>query len=104
VSPLRVNLFEFDTLSSGMPLKPDLEAVIYRLLEAKFCSETASGVGKATSVLTMNSLAKYGSMGHGVIDKVKIAWQETLKTPEPEQAISIIAKSNAVTGISDSER
>jgi hypothetical protein len=43
------------------PLKPDLEAVIYRLLEAKFSAETASGVGKASSVITIGPDAKHGS-------------------------------------------
>jgi hypothetical protein len=86
------------------PLPPDLEAVIYRLLEAKFSAETASGVGKSTTVMTMNSEAKLGAMGSGAISKVRDIWEQTLKTPEPPDAIQVIAKTAAVTQIVDGER
>jgi hypothetical protein len=86
------------------PLPPDLEGVIYRLLEAKFSAETAAGVGKATSVLTMNSSAKFGSMGRNAIAKVRDVWEQTLKAPEPPEAIQAISTTNAVTEIVDGER
>lgn len=85
-------------------LPPDLEMMIYRLLEAKFSAETAPGVGKSTSLLTMNSDGKDGFMGSGSIEKVRMIWERTLKEPEPQDAIELISKTEAVRRISDGER
>jgi len=85
-------------------LPPDLEMMIYRLLEAKFSAETAPGDGKSTSLLTMNSEGSDGSMGSGSIEKVREVWENTLKEPEPKDALDIIAKTEAVRRIVDGER
>jgi hypothetical protein len=77
-------------------LPPDLEMVIYRLLEAKFSAETAPGVGKSTSLITMNSDGENGFLGAGSIEKIRSIWERTLKEPEPQDAIDLIAKSEAV--------
>jgi 20S proteasome alpha/beta subunit len=85
-------------------LPPDLEMMIYRLLEAKFSAETALGVGKSTSLLTMNSDGKDGAIGSGSIEKIREVWERTLKEPEPQDAIDIISKTEAVRRIVDGER
>jgi hypothetical protein len=85
-------------------LSGDLEATIYRLLEAKFSAETATGVGKSTSVITLNSNGALGMMTSGDIDRIKNVWERALKSPEPEDAIGLIGKSNAVTAIAGAGR
>jgi hypothetical protein len=86
------------------PLPPDLELTIYRLLEAKFSAETAPGVGKSTSLLTMNADGKDGSIGSGSIEKIRAIWEASLSAPEPKEAIDLIAKTAAVKRIVDGER
>jgi 20S proteasome alpha/beta subunit len=85
-------------------LPPDLEMMIYRLLEAKFSAETASGVGRSTSLLTMNADGVDGAMGSGAVDKVRGIWETTLKEPEPKDALDIISKTEAVRRIAKEER
>lgn len=85
-------------------LPPDLAMMIYRLLEAKFSAETAPGVGKSTTLLTMNSDGKDGSVGSGSIEKIREIWERTLQEPEPKDAIDLISKTEAVRRIVDGER
>jgi 20S proteasome alpha/beta subunit len=66
------------------------EALVYRLLDAKFSAETASGVGTSTSLLTMGPDGKSRSMGYDAIDKIKAIWTAKLKEPEPADALDII--------------
>lgn len=82
----------------------DLELMIYRLLEAKFSAETASGVGKSTNLFTMNADGDGGHIGWGTIGKIRDIWEKTLKIREPEEAIELIRKSPAVTRIVNGER
>ena len=69
----------------------DTDALVYRLLDAKFSAETASGVGTATALLTMGSDGKSHSIGYGAIDKIKAIWTEKIKEPEPADALGIIS-------------
>jgi 20S proteasome alpha/beta subunit len=70
----------------------DRDSVVYRILEAKFSAETASGVGESTTVLTMNSAGKDKSIGYGSIGAIKESWKFQLRQPEPQDALDIIKK------------
>jgi 20S proteasome alpha/beta subunit len=83
------------------PLTASLSEVIYRLLDAKFSSETASDVGKKTHVIAMDRSGKFGIMSQKHIEHVRTIWEATLKQPEPSEALKIIDESQAVTAISD---
>jgi hypothetical protein len=73
-----------------------LNQVIYRVLEAKFSAETAPGVGRNTALLWMRAGDHESrSIGYGSIDAIRNVFEETLKAPEPEEAINIIAKLTA---------
>jgi hypothetical protein len=85
------------------PLIPDLADTIYRLLDAKFSSETARDVGKKTHVIVMNKQGKHGSLHQADIEKIRLIWQETMKQPNPPTAIDIINNSRAVKATWDGE-
>jgi hypothetical protein len=76
-----------------------LESTIYRLLEAKFSAETATGVGRPTLLITMNSEGKIGFMHEQDIDQIRAIWDGTLKFPDPHDALTLIKQSSAVTTI-----
>jgi hypothetical protein len=61
------------------------------VLEAKFSAETAPGVGKSTSLLTIDENGKDSSIGYGSLEAIKEVWLETLKEPEPRKALDIIS-------------
>lgn len=65
-------------------------SVIYRLLEAKFSAETASGVGDSTTLFTMSPEGKDNSIGYGSIGKIRDVWKALLELPEPKEALDII--------------
>jgi hypothetical protein len=69
----------------------DLNKVVYRLLEAKFSAETASGVGESTTLFTMGSDGKDKSIGYGSIGEIKKIWRRELER-EPDDALDIISK------------
>jgi hypothetical protein len=108
------NIFKYAVIGSGYwmasaslrrrPLTGDLADTIYRLLEAKFSAETATGVGRATTVMTFDASWAFGAMTSGDIDKIRNIWSDTLKQPEPVPAIEIIERSRAVRGIVREER
>jgi hypothetical protein len=81
------------------PMTGNLSEVIYRLLDAKFSSETARDVGKKTYVITMSRQGKYGFMGQPHVEKVRDIWNKAQKKPEPAEALKIINKSRAVTEV-----
>jgi 20S proteasome alpha/beta subunit len=85
-------------------LTPGLEETIYRVLDAKFSAETATGVGKKTHVVTMTQTGKLGFMAQKEIEDVRSIWQKLMKQTEPKDAIEVISTSRAVTHISDGER
>jgi Proteasome subunit len=72
----------------------DRASVVYRLLEAKFSAETASGVGASTTCFTMirrGNAIKTKSIGYGSVDKLKGIWKSILAQPEPQEALDIIS-------------
>jgi 20S proteasome alpha/beta subunit len=85
------------------PVAASLADTIYRLLDAKFSSETASGVGRRTHIIIMSSDGKYGGMSVAEIDKIRAIWEETLKQPEPDEALDLILKTKGVKAVYDGE-
>jgi hypothetical protein len=77
--------------SASMRRKPlyfSFESTIYRLLEAKFSAETASGVGKTTTVMFQDRNGR-GTIGVEAIDKLRSIWEETIKCGDPPEVASI---------------
>lgn len=68
----------------------DLDTVIYRLLDAKFSAETASGVGKSTTVIWMGIDGKVRRIDTEEVDRIRKIWDEVMKQPDPPDAINII--------------
>jgi hypothetical protein len=67
---------------------------IYRLCEAKFCAETASGVGRSTTILVLDRAGETAPLGFGAdVQVLRDIWEKTRKTPPPREAIDLI-KSN----------
>jgi hypothetical protein len=73
--------------------KNSVSDTTYRLLDAKFSSETARDVGKKTFVISMDVTGKIGAMTQGDVEKVRTAWNKEIKRPNPKEAIRIIEKS-----------
>jgi len=69
-----------------------LEETAYRLLDAKYSSETAPGVGRSTTVFAMRSTGKIKSIGYGSQNKIKEVWDQTMQIPEPKEALDVISK------------
>jgi 20S proteasome alpha/beta subunit len=80
-------------------LTRDISETIYRLLEAKFSAETASGVGRTTILMVMNADGDTDQLEIREIDQIRKAWEATLAQPEPKDAMDAIDKSHAVTKI-----
>jgi hypothetical protein len=83
------------------PLTPDLSQTIYRLLDAKFSSETARDVGRRTHVIILSKAGKVGYLLQRDVDQIRSIWERTVKQPEPEDAIKIIDGTSAVKTISN---
>jgi 20S proteasome alpha/beta subunit len=77
----------------------NIAETVYRLLDAKFSSETASGVGRATNVFIMAKDGKVGTLYPWDIQKLRTIWDEQMRAPEPESAIDLITKSQAVQSV-----
>jgi 20S proteasome alpha/beta subunit len=56
-------------------ITPGLAETIYRILDAKFSSETARDVGKKSNLITINSSGKVSAMSQGEIDKIREIWE-----------------------------
>lgn len=82
---------------------PGLSETIYRLLDAKFSSETAREVGKKTYVIIANKSGRFEIMPQKDIAKIRAVWEEIIKQQEPEEALDLIDKSKAVIAISGGE-
>jgi hypothetical protein len=78
------------------PIPGDLSSTIYRVLEAKFASETASYVGQTTFLVIVNSDGTPGAMPADDIQSIKEIWKKTLKEPVSAEAKSIIQRSTGV--------
>jgi hypothetical protein len=70
----------------------NLAETAYRVLDAKYSAETAPGVGRSTTVFSLNQSGKTKSLGYGSQDKIKEIWEKTMQIPEPADAIDIISK------------
>jgi hypothetical protein len=68
----------------------NLNETAYRVLDAKFAAETAPGVGRSTSLFSLDQSGKTKSIGYGSLDKIKDVWERTVQTPEPQEALDII--------------
>jgi hypothetical protein len=76
-----------------------LEGTIYRLLEAKFSAETATGVGKTTTMTLYNQFESMSLLGPKDIDRVRTIWLETLKNSVPQEAIQLIEELKGVENV-----
>jgi hypothetical protein len=70
-------------------LNADLLSVIYRLLDAKFCAEFASGVGRGTSVITLRDDGTFGIMQPRDISAVRDVWVEIMKSPSQRTPLKL---------------
>lgn len=83
------------------PLTHLLEDTIYRLLEAKFASETATGVGKTTTVALRNREGRVSLLSREEIEAIRKIWtEEVADVPSPKSALDLLAESKAVTDVS----
>jgi 20S proteasome alpha/beta subunit len=76
------------------PPKGSLESTVYRVLEAKFSSETANGVGRSTSLLIQNSEGNGTFLSNEVVEKIRASWLKVNQRPDPKSAIDYLAKLN----------
>ena len=74
------------------PLAIDFNSMVYRLLEAKFSAETASGVGRRTTVKFKRPDEHDFIMWADDIEKIRAIWEGLQHHPEPLQAVEIIGK------------
>jgi hypothetical protein len=82
------------------PLSFLLEDTIYRLLEAKFSAETASGVGRTTTVVLRNREGRIAMLSRSEIDEIRKIWKrEVADVPSPPTAIELLEKSHAVRDV-----
>jgi hypothetical protein len=77
----------------------ELEDTIYRLLEAKFSAETATGVGRTTTLLLRNKYGIVRFLAREHVEKIREIWDAARKQPNPPEAISMIKHSVAITDI-----
>jgi hypothetical protein len=80
-------------------LLADINSIIYRLLEAKFSAETASGVGESTTVILLNEDGKNTVLPKATIRKIREIWKREITSPDPIDATTIIAESPSVISI-----
>jgi len=79
------------------PLTHLLEDTIYRLLEAKFASETATGVGKTTTAVLRNREGLVSVLTRDEVDEIRDIWKrDVADVPSPPAAIQLLEKSDAV--------
>jgi 20S proteasome alpha/beta subunit len=81
------------------PIGPTLHETIYRLLDAKFSSETARDVGKRTHLMIMSKSGKHKFMPESEIQELRTIWDALHKLPDSVDALNIILKSKAVHDI-----
>jgi hypothetical protein len=75
---------------SRKPKTNRLSETVYRLLDAKFSSETAREVGKATYVIILQSDGTFKLMKQPIIEQIREIWLEEQKVPDPSEALGII--------------
>jgi hypothetical protein len=103
--PVDLNMLGHGVIGSGYDMaraslrrRPfmGLEDTIYRLLEAKFSAETATGVGRTTTLLLRNKEGVVELLPNEVVEKIRSIWEESRKQPNPPEAIKLIEASPAV--------
>jgi 20S proteasome alpha/beta subunit len=77
------------------PMKFYLDSTIYRLLEAKFSAETASGVGRSTTVI-LKSRDQISRLLQSSIEQLREIWKTTVDAPDPPEATTLINGLSAV--------
>lgn len=82
------------------PMTFFLEDTIYRLLEAKFAAETATGVGKMTTVALRNREGRITLLPRSDIDEIREIWKRCVaNVPSPSKAIELLENSKAVKDV-----
>ena len=79
------------------PLPMRASDLVYRVLEAKFATETASRVDDKTTLLIVNK-HESRSMPAGDIKKIRAVWEAKLAEPTPADATAVI-EGSGVLGI-----
>jgi hypothetical protein len=74
------------------PLAIDFDSMLYRVLEAKFSAETASGVGKTTTVTFKRRDMHDMVMRPNEIEKMRAVWEGEMRKHEPTEALQIAGK------------
>jgi hypothetical protein len=71
------------------PLDLSLPSIVYRLMEAKFSSETASGVGERTTVILK---ARNGHIvfDDNTVERIREIWKGISQSPDPPEAIKLL--------------
>ena len=86
----------YSIASTSLKLKPlaaDFDSMVYRVLEAKFYSETgASGIGRPTTVTFKMPDQHDFMMGPGDIEKIRNIWEQQKRLPESPEAAEITGK------------
>jgi hypothetical protein len=72
------------------PLSWELNPTIYRLLEAKFSAETATGVGKATTLFVFGKDNEHKILPGYAIDQIRETWKKTLEPDAPKSSLDVI--------------
>jgi 20S proteasome alpha/beta subunit len=71
------------------PIIMKTNEIIYRVLEAKFSAETASGVGRSTTLEVIDR-NEARSMPDNQINEIRAIWEGTQKQPSPSEALALI--------------
>jgi hypothetical protein len=78
------------------PMSSLLDDTVYRLLEAKFFSETASGVGRMTTAFLRNRDGHVTMLSRDEIEQIRTIWKEEVAdVKSPHAALDLIQKSRA---------
>ena len=72
------------------PLGPTLADTIYRVVDAKFSSETARDVGKKTHVITLSSEGTNGFLYDAELATLHRIWEIDLARPIPKRQLTLL--------------
>ncbi len=79
------------------PLDIDFESRLYRLLEAKFSAETASGVGRKATTVTFKRQDQHDYiLPQEIVEKFRTIWDAKMREPEPLDALKIAGEAKMV--------
>jgi 20S proteasome alpha/beta subunit len=76
-----------------------LETTIYRVLDAKFCAETADGVGKETTAFVFAKPERFGLITSDRIEVIRSEWERVRNESPPQRAMDEIDKISVVRQI-----